>query len=79
MQKTSKSLAAIALLALTSCVHRDVIVLKNSQTGQAVTCQSNTGSGLFPIAEAMSDNASTRDCAEGYEAAGFQRIILPAN
>jgi hypothetical protein len=34
---------------------------------------------LFRIAEGLPDNAATRKCAVGYEAAGFERVVPKPN
>ena len=68
-----RALLLIAL-TLTGCVHSEAIVLKNPTTGEIVLCHTDSGTTPFPIAQALIDNSATRDCASGYQSAGWQRV-----
>jgi hypothetical protein len=65
---------AAMLAALSGCVPSEVIVLKNPTSGEIVRCEKNSGASFFPIAQTMMDNSAARNCAAGYQAAGFQRM-----
>lgn len=60
-------------LALTfgtmGCVGPTVIVMKNPTTGELVQCR-GANTGLSMSAESI----AARDCAQGYTAAGWQRM-----
>jgi PBP1b-binding outer membrane lipoprotein LpoB len=64
----------ICTLALAGCVQSEDIVMKNPATGEIRECKTNSGPSFFPIAQTMIDNSSARNCAAGYEAAGWQRM-----
>jgi len=68
--------AAIIVCAalLSACVPHEIIVMKNPATGETAQCQTNSGPSFFPIAQTMIDNSAARSCAEGYKAAGWQRM-----
>lgn len=74
MRYTAPLLLALAMSLLSGCAQREFIVLKDPTTGQIVQCHADSGASLFPIAQTMIDNTSTRSCAQGYQAAGFQRM-----
>ena len=61
-------------LALAGCVQSELIIMKNPATGEIVRCEKNSGASFFPIAQTMMDNTAARSCAEGYQAAGWQRM-----
>jgi hypothetical protein len=63
-----------ALVSLAGCVQSDVIVMKNPATGEITRCEKNSGASFFPIAQTMMDNSAARNCASGYQAAGWQRM-----
>jgi hypothetical protein len=65
---------AAQLVGLSGCVEAQVIVMKNPATGEIVRCQRTSGSSFFPIAQTVLDNSSARSCADGYQAAGWQRM-----
>jgi hypothetical protein len=68
------SLLAVLGAALSGCVQSEMIVLKNPTTGEIKECSKNSGSSFFPIAQTMIDNSAARNCATGYQAAGFVRM-----
>jgi len=74
MKHTASILLALSLLALAGCAQSEFIVLKNPTTGQVVQCHTDSGASLFPIAQTMIDNSAARNCAQGYQAAGFARM-----
>jgi hypothetical protein len=67
-------LAAALVAALAGCVSSEIHVLKNPATGEIVRCERNSGPSLFPIVQTIADNGAARSCADGYEAAGWQRL-----
>jgi hypothetical protein len=66
--------ALMTSVILTGCVQSEDIVLKNPATGEVRECKTNSGPSFFPIAQTMIDNSSTRSCAAGFQAAGWQRM-----
>jgi hypothetical protein len=66
--------AALSVTLLTGCAQSEVIVLKNSATGEIKECSENSGASFFPIAQTMMDNSAARSCAAGYQTAGFVRL-----
>jgi hypothetical protein len=64
----------IPTVSLVGCVPSEVIVMKNPNTGEIVRCEKNSGASFFPIAQTMMDNSAARSCAQGYQAAGWQRM-----
>lgn len=74
-----KALALFVLLAVGGCVETEVFVLKNPKTDEIVQCRgNNSGPALFPIVQANMDNAAARDCAKGYQAAGWILLNKPS-
>lgn len=70
----SKVLMLVAAgFVLSACVESEVIVLKNPMTGEVVQCAKNSGASFFPIAQTLMDNSAARNCAKGYEGAGWVR------
>jgi hypothetical protein len=68
-------LIAGAALLLAGCVPGEVYVMKNPKTGEIHECRpGDHGLGLFPLIESAQNNGMARDCAAGYEAAGWQRM-----
>ena len=61
-------LAVAVLLALTSCGPA-IVVMKNPTSGEIIQCKGST-TGLSGLADA----AAARDCAAGYQAAGWTRM-----
>ena len=61
---------AMILLAvgLSACVGPAVVILKNPTTGEVKQCGDPRG------ISAISDSLAARDCAVGYQAAGWQRM-----
>jgi hypothetical protein len=56
-------------LGATGCVGPTVVVMKNPTTGELVQCR-GANTGLSVTAESI----AARDCAQGYQAAGWQRM-----
>jgi hypothetical protein len=63
-----------AALALAGWVQSEMIVLKNTSTGEIEECRKNSGPSFFPIAQIMIDKSATPSCAAGYQAAGYIRM-----
>ena len=59
----------LALLLLSGCVGPTVVVMKNPATGEIVQCK-GANTGLSMPAESW----AARDCATGYQAAGWTRM-----
>ena len=62
------TLLAILALAVAGCVGPSVVVMKNPATGQLVQC------GSAAPAEEWMVGQTAKDCASGYQAAGWQRM-----
>ena len=60
---------AALLLGVTGCVGPTVVVMKNPNTGEIVQCR-GANTGISTPVESM----AARDCANGYQAAGWQRM-----
>lgn len=49
--------------------------MQSPKTQEVVQCRpGTTGFTLFPLIQAEQENAAARDCAKGYEAAGWKRM-----
>jgi hypothetical protein len=67
--QSMKRMALAAFLALSACVGPTVVMMKNPQTGELVRCtRSNNGLSL------AADSWAAKGCADGYQAAGWQRM-----
>lgn len=64
-----KRMVLAALLALGGCVGPTVVVMKNPKTGEIIQCHGDNN-GLSMSAESW----SAKGCADGYQAAGWQRM-----
>lgn len=61
--------AGTAMLLLAGCVGPTVVVMKNPTSGEIVQCK-GANTGLSMPAESI----AARDCADGYQAAGWVRM-----
>jgi hypothetical protein len=64
-----RNMGFVALLMLGACVGPTVVMMKNPQTGELVRC-SGANNGLSLPA----DSWAAKGCADGYQAAGWQRL-----
>jgi len=65
----------VGALLLSGCVNSEVYIMQNPKTGEIQRCGSNEhGNSPFPIAQAEMDNSAARNCAKGYEAAGWKKM-----
>lgn len=69
-------LALLILGTLAGCAPSPTdIVLRNPQTGQIMQCRSRLeGASFFPLAQQEIDREQAADCANGFVAAGWQRM-----
>ena len=64
----------ITLSSLAGCVQSDFVVLRHPVTGEVKECRANSGASLTPLIQTAIDNSATRNCAAGYQAAGYTRM-----
>jgi hypothetical protein len=62
------TVGAVVALAVSGCVGPVVVVMKNPATGEVIQCGANPGITL------PAESYAARDCAQGYQAAGWQRM-----
>lgn len=65
----SACLVLCSVLVLGGCVGPIVVVMKNPATGELIQCR-GANTGLSVTAESF----AARDCAQGYQAAGWVRM-----
>ena len=68
------AMSLIAVSTLVGCVQSDFVVLRHPATGDVKECKSTSGASLTPLIQVAIDNSATRNCAAGYQAAGYTRM-----
>jgi hypothetical protein len=68
-------LVIMACVACAACSGPSIVVMRNPQTAEIVQCRPATeGASFFPIFQAVLNSGQTAGCANGYAAAGWQRM-----
>lgn len=67
--------AIFGIVSIGGCSGPSVIVMRNPQTAELIQCKTSyVGTTLTPLWQAVADSKEAKGCADGYQAAGWQRM-----